>query len=490
MTPNNDAPHRDRGPRVAYKWKALATAAMGTLMATMDAGITNIALPTLATTFKADLTTVMWVTLTYILVCTSLTLVMGKMSDLVGRRKIYAIGTSIFTLGLMACSWSQSISQLILFRTLQAVGAAMCISCGPAIVTESFPEKETGRGLGLLGSSVSLGFIVGPILGGFLLTWIGWRSIFYVRAPAGLVTLFMTLALLEKDLPKAGNINFDARGILTSSAGLFCLVFGVSQIKASGATSPLVLVLVGIGVTSLLVFMLVERGASDPIVDLSLFKNQVFSGAVSSLFLLCVAAPAFILIMPFYLIDGLSLSPSEAGLLLTVNAMVTILIAPISGWLSDRFGSVWFSTVGAGLITAAFFLVRSFDLQTQVTVIILVLVLLGLGIGTFNPPNNSAIMASVPRDRLGTASALIATLRQVGISLGMAFAGTGFSARRAIHRAKLSSQGLDTTYVTKLSIPLAFRDVLLVGIFLGCLVILLSFISGRRKAGVEPGSLH
>jgi EmrB/QacA subfamily drug resistance transporter len=477
-----------------YKWKALATVALGTLMGTMDASITNISFPVLTTVFQADLTAVMWVALVYILVCTSLMLILGKISDLIGRKKIYAGGMAIFTLGLVACSLAQGIGQLILFRILQSVGAAMSVACGPAIVTEAFPPEERGKGLGLLGVSVSLGFILGPTLGGFLVQWLNWRSIFYIRVPVGLITLFMILVLLKKDHASTGRIELDLKGALSSSMGIFCLVLGMSQINKFGFGSLVVCLLIGLGLASLLVFMFVERRVEEPIVDLSLFKNRVFSSATWSLFLSFVAAPAYILIMPFYLMHGLGLTASAAGLLMAVNAMTTIVVGPISGSLSDRFGPVWFSTIGAAAIAAAFYCVRGFDLETHITAIIPVLVLLGVGIGTFQPPNNSIIMGAVSKEHLGTASALIATQRQVGLSLGMALAGSMFSARRAMHQAELLGQGLGTDYVTRLSIPLAFQDVMLISVFIGLSVVLLCLFSGERKMStiesgkVEPGT--
>lgn len=478
-----------------YKWKALATVALGTLMGTMDASITNISFPVLTRVFQAELTTVMWVALVYILVCTSLMLILGKIGDLIGRKKLYAGGMAIFTLGLIACSMAQGIGQLILFRILQAVGAAMSIACGPAIVTEAFPPEERGKGLGLLGVSVSLGFILGPTLGGFLLEWLNWRSIFYVRVPVGLITLFMILVLLKKDRARPGRIRLDFRGAFSSSAGIFCLVLGMSQINKFGFGSLVVSLLIGFGLLSLLVFMFVERRVEEPIIDLSLFKNRVFSSAAWSLFLTFVAAPAYILIMPFYLMHGLGLTASAAGLLMAVNAMTTIVVGPISGSLSDRFGPVWFSTIGAAATAAAFYFMRGFDLETHVTAIIPVLALLGAGIGTFQPPNNSIIMGAVSKEHLGTASALMATQRQVGLSLGMALAGSLFTARRALFQAELLGQGLENDYVARLSIPLAFQDILLISVFVGLFVVLLCLFSGERKMStietgkVEPGTV-
>jgi EmrB/QacA subfamily drug resistance transporter len=477
-----------------YKWKALATVALGTLMGTMDASIANISFPVLTRVFQADLAAVMWVALVYILVCTSLMLVLGKISDLIGRKKIYAGGMAIFTLGLIACSMAQGIGQLVLFRILQAVGAAMSVVCGPAIVTEAFPPEERGKGLGLLGIAVSLGFILGPTLGGFLLEWLSWRSIFYIRVPAGLITLFMVLFLLKKDQVRPGRIRLDLKGAFFSSAGIFCVVLGMSQINKFGFGSLQVGLLIGLGLLSLFVFMLIERRVEEPIVDLALFKNRVFSSATWSLFLTFVAVPGYILIMPFYLMHGVGLRASAAGLLMAVNAMTTIVVGPISGSLSDRFGPVWFSTIGAAATAAAFYFMRGFDLETHIITIVPVLILLGVGVGCFQPSNNSIIMGAVTREHLGTASALIATQRQAGLSLGMALAGSLFSVRRTVYQAELLGQGLNNDYVTRMSIPLAFQDVLLISVFICLSVMLLCLFSGERKmrtiesGKVEPGT--
>ncbi len=418
------------------KWKALLTVAMGTLMATMDASITNIAFPALTRVFSAELTTVMWVSVAFLLVSTSCMLIIGKISDVVGRKRIYVAGIAVFTLGLLTCALAQSIGQLIFFRALQAVGAAMAISCGTAIVTEAFPPNQIGKGLGSLGISVSLGFIAGPILGGLLLDWLDWRSIFYVRIPLGLAALM----------------------------------------RAHGPASFAVHLLVGLGLASLLLFVLVERRARDPIVDPSLFKNKVFSSAIWGLFLHFVAAPSYILIIPFYLMLGLHLVPSEAGLLMATTSVTTMVFGPMSGWLSDRFGPVWFAAIGATAAALAYVCMLGFDLQSTVGSIAPVFVLLGVGAGTFHPANNSIIMGAASRERLSTASALMATYRQVGIAVGMAVTGTLFSAGTESFHQALTRQGIDGAYASELAIPLAFHDVLLLSIFINVIVLILCLL--------------
>lgn len=469
----------------SYKWKVLLTVAVVMLMATIDASITNIAFPTLTRVFHTELTTVMWVSLGYILVSTTFLLILGKISDIVGRKRIFVLGIAIFALGLIACSLAGGIDELILYRCLQGLGAAMVISCGTALVTEVFPATEMGRGMGLLGISVSLGFIIGPLLGGFLLDWLQWRAIFYLRAPIAIFSLFLTLFLLRKDEMKSWTGSLDWQGALASSAGILCLVYGVSRVREMGLYSPAVFLWTGAGILLLAAFLFIENHVQDPIVDLSLFKNGVFRNATLCLFLTFVSAPPFLLIMPFYLMEAIRLTPSEAGLLLAVNSMATIVCGPISGSLSDRFGAARFAAAGAAATTVSFVFMLGFDLQTGVQAVVPVLILLGVGIGMFQPPNNSLILGTVPRDQLGTASALIATLRQVGISLGMALAGTLYSYRILIHQEDLTRQGMPLAEAVRSAIPAAFHDALAVSIFLGIPIIALSFLG--RKAARDAG---
>lgn len=471
-----------------YMLKVLATVAVGVIMATLDVSITNIAFPALTEIFEADLTKVMWVALVYVLVSCSSMLLVGRVSDIVGKKRIYLLGTAIFTLGLLLCSVSRSIEELILWRAFQAVGAAMTVACGPALVTEAFPSNQLGKGLGFIGIAVSFGFVAGPVLGGLLLEWLDWRAIFYVRLPIGVVSFFMALFLLKEGRGRSDRLSLDIAGTLTSSAGMFCFVLGVSQIRRYGIQSPLVHILIGAGIALILLFVWIERRTRDPIIDLSLFDNRTFSSAAGALFLIFIAAPSYILLMPFYLMQGVLLSPSGAGLLLAVHSLTSMVFGPVSGWLSDRFGPYRFATMGAAALTVSFFIMRSFALETPPAVIAPVLFLSGAGVGAFQAPNNSTIMGGVPRNRLGIASALIATLRQVGISIGMAIAGTVYAARQAVYEAGFVEAGLTLSHSSRHSIPPAFHDVLLISAIIGVLVTLLCVISKPAGPGGEINS--
>jgi EmrB/QacA subfamily drug resistance transporter len=469
------------------KWKVLVTVAVTTMMATMDASITNIAFPVLTRVFKADVSVVMWVSVAFVLVSTSSMLIIGKIGDMVGRKRIFLVGIAVFTLGLLACALADSIGQLIFFRTLQAVGAAMTISCGAAIVTEAFPAHEVGKGLGSLGVSVSLGFIAGPVIGGPLLDFLDWRSIFYVRIPLGLAAFLMAILFLDKDQPRHGRLNLDLRGTLTSTAGIFLFVFGVSQMRDYGLVSFRVFLLAGTGLALIAVFVLLERRAQNPILDPALFKDKVFSSAMGALLLHFVAAPPYMLIIPFYLMLGLHMRASEAGLLMAATSVTTLVFGPASGWLSDRFGRVWFAAIGAAAAALSFVFMLGFDLQSSTGSVAAVFVLLGVGAGTFQPANNSIIMGAVTREHLGTASALIATQRQVGIAVGMAWTGTLFSAWRDGYQEGLVKLGTDGTSASRTAIPLAFHDVLLVSILINVVVVVLCLLPlwCREKAPVS-----
>jgi len=454
----------------------LITVAASTMMATMDASITNIAFPSLTGVFATDVSVVMWVTVAFVLVSTSSMLIIGKIGDMVGRKRIFLAGIALFTLGLLACSLAGSVGQLIFFRALQGVGAAMTISCGAAIVTEAFPPNEVGKGLGSLGVSVSLGFIAGPIVGGLLLDLLDWRSIFYVRIPLGVAAYLMAVAFLDKDEPRPGSLNLDLLGTITSSAGIFLFVLGVSRMREDGSPSLGVLPLAGLGAALIAVFVYIESRARNPIVDPALFRDKVFSSAMGGLFLHFVAAPPYMLVIPFYLMLGLEMQASEAGMLMAVTSVTTMVFGPLSGWLSDRFGSAWFAAFGAVAATLSFVFMLGFDLQSSVGTIALVFVLLGVGAGTFQPANNSIIMGAASREQLGTASALIATHRQVGIAVGMAVTGSLFSTWKEGYEEGLVSRGIDSAHASEMAIPMAFHDVALVSVFINLAVVLLCLL--------------
>jgi EmrB/QacA subfamily drug resistance transporter len=263
--------------RISDKWLALITVAIGTYMSTLDSSIVNISFPRLTTVFHTDPSVVLWVSVAYLLVSVSLVFVFGKVGDVYGRKKVYAIGFGIFTIGLILCTLSQNIAQLIGARVIQGVGAAMTVAIGTAIVTAAFPPQERGKSLGIIGAVVSVGLLSGPVIGGVLVDALDWQSIFYITIPVALVGMVMAFTSLKEQKVETARYPFDWRGAVSLSIGLACLVlfFNIGGETSFGSWPVLAL---GVGcVTLITTFILIERKIEHPVLDLTLFRIRLFA---------------------------------------------------------------------------------------------------------------------------------------------------------------------------------------------------------------------
>jgi len=465
---------------MSYKWSALITVSIGTFIGTLDASIVNISFPRLTEVFNTEPSVVLWVSVVYLLVSVSLMLSLGRIGDTLGRKKVYIAGLALVTVGLALCSISQNILHLILSRVLQGVGAAMTIALSTAIVTSAFPDQERGKALGIIGGVVSAGLLSGPVLGGFLLDFLGWRSIFYTRIPISIIGLIMAGILLKEQKVSSNGMKFDIWGAVTLFGSLTCLLLFFNFGGRLGFLSPPVLILVSSAVILFVLFIIAERRAAQPIVDLNLFRDRLFASANVSLVIIFLAMASLTFLMPFYLINGIGHSASKAGLLLATVSLTALVIGPLSGWLSDKIGSRVLCTVGSALVCLALFLLRGLGPESSDIDILLRLVVLGVGTGMFQSPNNSSIMGSVPRERLSTASAMLGTVRQVGMSSGIAIAGTIYTARQLFHAAQLASDNLAPTMLQRLSIVGGFQDTLLVAAIVCSIGIIASLVRGRQ----------
>lgn len=464
---------------ISYKWLALLTVSIGTFMGTLDASIVNISFPRLTRVFDTEPSVVLWVSVIYLLVSVGLMLSLGRIGDILGRKRVYIAGLAVFTLGLVLCSLSQSITQLILARVVQAVGSSMTIAVSTAIVTAAFPDQERGKALGILGGVVSAGLLSGPVLGGFLLDTLDWRAIFYVRVPVGFIGLVMAWTLLKDQRDPSAKWTFDLGGAATLFGSLSSLLLFFNLGGRLGFTSTPALILAASTVVLLALFVVLERRAAQPILDLNLFRNRFFASGNISLGILFVAMASSTFLMPFYLIEGLGQSASQAGLLLATVSFTMLLVGPVSGWLSDKVGSRILCTVGVGLVSLALFLISRLGIESSQLDILFRLVVLGVGIGMFSSPNNSSIMGSVPRDKLSTGSAMIGTMRQIGMSVGIAIAGAIFTSRQLFHSAQVASDNLSPLTLHKLSLVGGFQDTLLLAAIVSSIAIFTSLARGK-----------
>ncbi|MCH2170456.1 MFS transporter [Myxococcota bacterium] len=388
-------------------------------MATLDFGIIGIALPRLADEFKEPPDVIAWVALTHSLVVTGLTLTAGRAGDLFGRKRVYLSGYALFTLGLCASPFSSSIGELIATRLVQATGIAMAIANSNAIVLDAFPDRERGRVLGLVTSIVGAGLMSGPAVGGLILGSMDWPAIFYLRIPIGIVVLVLGWSQLRNSGGQGHGARLDVPGALSMFFALTSLIIVVNRGTAWGWESIQTLGVAGTGITLLLVFLWVESRSSSPVLSLELLRTRRFSIPISSQTLVFMAQAGVVFSMPFYLIDVRQFSPGRSGLIVSTVSLMLLLLAPLSGLLADRFKSPLQPTVGIVLVALSLYSMGWLDGATPEPYILIRLAVIGLGLSIFGPANSSLIFASVPREIHGTASASIATARNIGTAFGI-----------------------------------------------------------------------
>jgi EmrB/QacA subfamily drug resistance transporter len=417
-------------------------------MATLDSSIVNIALPTLTKELSVDLYQVKWVVIAYLLFITCLVLPFGRLADQVGRKLVFEIGFSIFTLGSILCALAPALGFLIGARIIQAVGASMLMANGPALITASFPASERGKALGTMAMVVSAGLILGPSIGGLLIGAFGWPSIFWINIPVGLVGLLLVHQFVSKDhLPRA-KVPFDWVGAFLQMALMICfiIVFDPPRVSFSGGAAFPVSRWIMSMITLLFAaaFLKIESEVKAPLLDLSLLENRTFWTANLASFFTFVSYSSVAVLTPFFLEVVMKAPTRDAGLIMTAIPVTILIVAPISGRLSDRFGTQELSFAGS-LIGALSLLgmsgVFGFGMYEGVstTGVVVALSAVGLSLGLFQSPNNNAIMSAVPTNKLGVASAMLATVRNLGLVTGTGLATGIFTWRLNVTKDFVSS---------------------------------------------------
>lgn len=422
------------GPRLAHKWLVLAAVMVGTFMGPFDGSVVNIALPTFTDFFGVPISTVEWVVLAYLLGVSTFLLTFGRLGDMLGLKRVYLAGFGIFVLGSLACAFSWSIWALVAFRVVQAVGAGLLFAVGPAIITQNFPPQERGKALGFVGISVSAGLAAGPTLGGLIIGAAGWPWIFIVNVPVGCIAFLMAWRVLPARKPQDQRL--DPYGAVLSFLALFPLLLVLSKGEAWGWGNPAVIALVLLSFIGGGLFVWTELRVHQPLLDLRLFRIRIFSASVASAFGSFIVTATVIFLLPFYLMQVRGFSVEHAGLLLTPIPLAMVIVGPVSGALSDRIGSRFLSTFGLLISAAGVLSFLSLSLETSALGIAVRVLVPGIGLGLFQPPNSSAIMGAVPRDRLGIASGMLATARNVGQVLGVGLAGLVLAVRGPVYEAR------------------------------------------------------
>ncbi|MFH1036170.1 MAG: MFS transporter [Pseudomonadota bacterium] len=408
------------------RWWALAGVGLGVLMATIDVSIVNISLPTLVEQLHTDFPTVQWVVLGYALVITSLMLAAARLGDMLGAKKPYLIGLGLFSLGSLLCGVAPSAGWLIAFRAFQGLGASLMQALGMAIITTIFPASQRGRALGVVGGIVATGLALGPPLGGLLIGFFGWRSVFLVNLPLGLLAWYLVVRCVPLAPPSQSGQHFDLAGACTLMASLVSYALGMTWGQLHGFDSLPSLGLLAFAGLCLAVFVAVELKLAQPMVDLTLFKDPLFSLNLLMGFLSFVQLGG-VFVIPFFLELVQGYSTEQAGMLMMTVPVCMGLVSPWAGWLSDRYGSRGISLLGLLLLALGSYQVSTLEPGVSLLGYILRIMPVGLGMGLFQSPNNSAIMGRVPPHRVGVASGLLSLARTLGNTSGLPLMGAVFS---------------------------------------------------------------
>lgn len=467
------------------KWWVMASVAMGVFLATIDGSIVNIALPNLVADFNMPLAVVEWVVLAYLLTVTTLMLSVGRLADMIGKKKIYLAGIILFTIGSALCGTATNVYALIGYRVFQAVGAAMTQALGTAIVTEAFPDAERGKALGIIGSIVSIGVIAGPTIGGLILSSLTWHWLFFVNLPVGIIGTFMVLKFVPAD-HKGTRQRFDTLGAGTLFISMISLLLALSIGQTSSFASLRVILLFVMAAVVFIAFVNIERKITEPMIDPVLFSNKRFSTNLVTGFITFVGTAGSVLLMPFYLLNMRGFSPEKAGLMLIVVPLVSGLLAPIAGSLSDRGYSRVIASLGLASQVIGFFLISTLDAQTTLIGYILRYIPVGIGIGFFQAPNNSMVMGSAPKNRLGIASGLLSLTRTLGQTTGIAILSAVWSGRVASYISVMPEGGATSAPVAAQISGLQDSFQVIAGIVIVALLVSLwSLIQSQREKLTE-----
>lgn len=400
---------------------------IGIFITAINSSVSNAILPIIAREYQTNISSVEWVITCFLLVQSGTFLTFGRLGDLIGHRKVYLTGLAIFSVCSALSGLAPSTLWLIAARCCQALGAAMFIANSAPILTSFFPPSARGRVLGFQSSFVYIGLATGPALGGIIADLFGWRWVFFMPLPLGIVAFVLNYNLLRRDRPTARRETFDLAGAAVYIVGLITLLLALNRGGEWGWLSPFTLGFGVAGLCLLLLFVAIELRVQSPMLQLSLFSQRAFAAPVCSAMLNYAAAATAAFLLPFALIQGRGLSVGQAGLVLSCQPIVMTAMTVISGFLSDRIGSRIPSTLGMGILATSLLLLSRIDLDTSLTAIAVVMTVSGFGLGMFAAPNNSSVLGAVGPERRGVATGVVSTARTLGNVLGIGLSGAVFA---------------------------------------------------------------
>ena len=412
------------------KWWTLAAVAFSLFMIMLDNTVVTVALPAIQTDLGSGVTELEWILNAYVMTFSVFLLTGGKLADMLGRRRIFIAGIVIFTLASLLCAIATGTGMLIAARALQGCGAALMLPATVSIISDAFPASERGLALGIWSGISGAGLALGPLVGGALVEGAGWPWIFYINIPVGIAGIAAALFAVRESRDLSAEQRLDPGGLVVSGVAIFLAVYALIEANRLGwSSTPIVLCFAG-SIAAIALFVVLELRQRVGLLDVSLFRNPTYAAANAVGLLIMLALFGFIFFGSLYLQNVLGYSPMKAGATFLASTVAIMLVAPVSGKLSDDIGPRLPMTVGMILFGLAFVLLRrTVGPDTSFMDMFPWLALGGIGFGMVMPPATSAVLASVPLDKTGVASGVMQALRQLGGGLGVAVMGAIMAAQ-------------------------------------------------------------
>jgi len=463
----------------------VATVSLASLLGALDMSIVNITVPTIDKAWQIPIGVGSLIIISYMLTITGLILFMGKLGDRYGFRKIFLWGLVLFGIGSLLCGLSLDVITLIVSRILQGAGAAMFSAIAPAIITTYLPPSVRGRSLGFLIAMSAVGYAIGPGIGGFISQYAGWRWAFFVTLPIVLVAFVMSWHCIPAATGDTEQkpLNYHSPALFVLAIILILSAFSFYQVPGTPDAVLLTLFISGCIVAG--IFVLRERKNPDPLISPALVNNRDFRRAIITCFIITLLFSGVTYLMPIYLINSRHLDQFLAGLIMTVPALLSIIIAPAAGSLADRHGSLTISMIAVGLAAAGFLIFFTFNPLTLVVVIIAGMIVTRVSTAAFFGPNARLIMGHCPPDSVGDGSGVMMTVRHVGMVFGIAFFQSVFAIRMYMEGIPRDGTPLVNKLTPALSV-LGYQAVYLTA-FVLCIVVILIIRATKDVPTPEEG---
>jgi len=461
---------------MAPKWWTLLVVCLSIFMLLLDITIVNVALPDIQKDLGSSFEDLQWVVDAYALALAALLLASGSLADLLGRRRVFVAGLVLFVAASLLCGLSSSPTMLNFSRGFQGIGGAMMFATSLALIAQEFQPHERGTAFGIWGATTGFAVAVGPLVGGALTDGLGWEWIFLVNVPIGLATAAIALARVP-DSERDPTARIDWPGLVTFSAGLFCLVFALIRGNDDGWTSARIVSLLTTAVLLLAIFVTVELRRDQPMLDLRLFRVPTFTGAQIVAFSIHASMFSMFLYITLYMQNVLGYSPLETGVRFLPVSLLSFLAAPIAGKLAERLPVRAFLGAGLALVGLGLVLMSGIDPGDDWTTLLGGFVLAGIGIGFINPPLATAAIGVVEPRRSGAASGINSTFRQVGTAVGIAGLGAILQSKlnHDLGTGGFASPAGRTAYID------AFNELLIVGAAVAFAGAALALVLVRRR---------